>query len=208
MNTTVYLIRHSKPFKEHIGILDTNDSILLQNQKSPLSIEGEKMAERWANNNEFKNLDVVISSNYVRAISTAKYFAHNNNLKVNITDYLNERVHGINYWNELPFDFEIKQLNDENYKIGFGESQKEVQNRMLKILNKILTDYQGKRVLIVSHATAITFLLKEFCEVNYNSNYKYKDKVFFDGNWNYLETFKLEFNEKNELIDISNIKNR
>ena len=82
MQTVLYLIRHSEPFKVHRGICNTNESVLMENEKNPLSINGEKMAESFANNEEFKNLDVVYSSNYVRAMSTAKYFAYNNNLKV------------------------------------------------------------------------------------------------------------------------------
>lgn len=68
---------------------------MIENEKSPLSINGEKIAEKWATNVEFNALDVVYSSNYVRAMSTAKYFAHNNNLKVNIDERFNERIHGV-----------------------------------------------------------------------------------------------------------------
>lgn len=42
MNTTIYLIRHSEPFKVHRGNARTNETILLENEKSPLSINGEK----------------------------------------------------------------------------------------------------------------------------------------------------------------------
>ena len=59
-------------------------------------------------------------------MATVKYFASANNLKVNIVEIFNERIHGVDSWNELPQDFELKQFNDENYKVGYGESQKEV----------------------------------------------------------------------------------
>lgn len=206
MSTTIYLIRHSEPFKVHRGNVKTNETILIENEKSPLSINGEKIAEKFSNIEEFKNLDVVYSSNYVRAMSTAKYFAFNNNLKVNIDERFNERIHGINSWNELSSDFEINQFEDEDYKIGFGESQKEVQNRMYEALCEILEDNNGKRIAIISHSTAITFLLKKWCKVYYDREYTFEDRVFFDGKWQYLETFKLTFNKEKELIDILNIK--
>ena len=41
MNTTIYLIRHSNPFKEHLGTITTKEPLLIQNEKSPLSILGE-----------------------------------------------------------------------------------------------------------------------------------------------------------------------
>jgi len=206
--TTIYLMRHSEPFKTHLGILDVNESLLFSNIKTPLSINGEKLAEKISNRNGFKNLDVIWSSSYVRAISTAKYFAFNNNLKVNISDKFGERIHGIKDWNELPDNFEKKQLFDDNYKIGNGESQKEVKKRMLETINKLLKEYKDKTILIVSHATAITFLLKNWCDVSIEGDklkYTYKDNILLHGYLNYCETFKLEFNE-DRLINIENIK--
>ena len=206
MNTTIYLIRHSEPFKVHRGNARTNETILLENEKSPLSINGEKMAERFATMEEFKNLDLVYSSNYVRAMATAKYFANTNELKVNIDDRFNERIHGINSWDELPSNFEINQFEDEDYKVGFGESQKEVQTRMYEALCEILKEHQGKRIAIVSHSTAMAFLLKKWCKVYYDKEYSFENISFFDGKWKHLETFRLTFNENNDLTNVENIK--
>lgn len=91
----------------------------MKNEKLPLSINGKKMAEIFANTEEFKNLDMVYSSNYVRTISTAKYFASTNDLKVNIDDRFNERIHDVDSWSELPSNFEINQFKYDNYKGGF-----------------------------------------------------------------------------------------
>jgi len=208
MKTEVYLIRHSEPFKVHRGNSNARESILIENEKSPLSINGEKMAEELASYDEFKNLDVVYSSNYVRAMSTAKYFAHNNNLKVDIDERFNERVHGVESWSDLPVNFELNQFNDENYKVGFGESQREVQVRMYDGLVSVMSSNKGKRIAIVSHSTAIAFLLKMFSEVKYDGNYTYKGNNYFDGRWEHLETFKLVYDENNVLLSITNIKGR
>ena len=206
--TTIYLMRHSEPFKIHLGSEDVNESLLFSNIKTPLSINGEKFAEKISNNKEFNNIDVVWSSNYARAMSTAKYFAFRNNVKVNISDKFGERIHGINSWNELPENFEKKQLIDENYKIASGESQKEVRERMLETINKLLKDYKDKTILIVSHATAITFLLKNWCDIEFEDDklkYTYKDNILLYGYLNYCEIFKLEFAENN-LYNIERIK--
>ena len=206
MNTTIYLIRHSIPFKAHRGNIRTNETILIENEKSPLSIEGEKTAEIFSNKECFQYLDLVYSSNYVRAMSTAKYFAFNNGLKVNVDDRFNERIHGVNSWVDLPSDFETKQFYDMNYKIGYGESQVDVQNRMYEGLLEIINANKGKSIAIISHSTAIAFLLKKWCDVSYDKEYKFKNISFFDGKWQYLETFKLQFNSNNELVSISNIR--
>lgn len=204
--TTIYLVRHSEPFKKHKGIEEINESILFSNIKSPLSVNGEHLAEKVSNNPEFNDLDVVWSSNYVRTMSTAKYFAAKNNLKVNISDQLGERKHGISSWVELPEDFEAHQFYDENYKLDGGESQKETRIRLKRFFDKILNTYKGKRILIVGHSTATAFLLKEWCDVNYTGPYKFKKMVFFDGAWNYCETFKLIFDANNNLTSIENLK--
>ena len=204
--TTVYLVRHSEGFKSLEGIFKTNDSIQLINEKSPLSYDGEKLAEKIANNKEFSDIDVVWCSNYARAMSTAKYFAINSDLKVNLDDRLGERIHGINTWKELSVDFEERQFLDETYKIGFGENQVEVRNRMEEVFDEILNANLNKRIVIVGHSTAFAFLLKKWCVVNYDKPYMFNGKVFFDGKWNYCEIFKLEFDNNNKLMNITNLK--
>ena len=203
-NTTVYLIRHSEPFKVHRGKKNTNESLLIENEKTPLSINGEKMAEKIAKKSEFIGLDVVSSSNYVRTMSTAKYFAFNNNLKVDIDERFNERIHGVDSYSDLPSDFEIKQFDDANFKVGFGESQQEVQSRMYDALLELIKEYHGKKIAIVSHSTAIAFLLKKWCECQYSGEYKFKNHPFFNGEWKYIQTFKLTFNDE-ELCSIETI---
>ncbi len=204
MQTIVYLIRHSEPFKQHRGEKNTHEPLQIENEKTPLSINGEKIAEEYAQNSEFQNIDVIISSNYVRTMSTAKYFAFNNDLKVNIDDRFNERVHGVNSYAELPNDFEERQMNEPDYKINFGESQKEVQSRMYEALKELLNKCKGKRIVIVSHSTALSFLLKKWCNCKYGGPHIFSNKEFFDGRWDYLQTFKLTF-EHEELIDIKSI---
>ena len=203
----VYLIRHSKPLKVNNEF--NNDNLQIQNEKSSLSIEGENIAKEKLNNKEFDNIDILFSSNYVRAIQTAKYLSAKNNIEINIISDLGERKFGINSWNELPENFEKKQFLDENYKIGDGESQKEVRDRMYFTILEILNKNKNKRIVIVSHGTAISFLLSKWCDIEIKEDkikYSYNGKVLLHNYFDYCETFKLEFDEKNKLINIQNIK--
>ena len=206
--TIIYLIRHSKPMKVNNTL--NNDNLQIQNEKQSLSIEGEQIAQNKLNNIEFNNIDILFSSNYVRTVQTAKYLAKKNNLEINIVSDLGERKFGINSWDELPENFERKQFLDENYKISNGESQREVSNRMYSTIMKILNENKNKRIAIVSHATAISYLLKKWCNINIVDDelrYNFNNNVIFDGYFNYCETFKLEFDDNNELVDIKNIVN-
>ena len=131
--TTIYLIRHSNTFNEHKGIPLTNEPLLIENEKSPLSILGEENASLYLAKNEFNNIDTVWSSNYTRAMSTAKYIAYYNNLKVNIDESFNERIHGVDSYKDLPSSFEELQFNNEDY----NKYKSQYNNITLKINNKI-----------------------------------------------------------------------
>lgn len=204
--TTVYLIRHSKAEKV-IG--DSNVPLQIRNENCRLTIDGEKIAQDKFSNQEFSNIDVLFSSNYVRAMETAKYLEEKNNIKMNILSDLGERKQGISSWSELPKDFEIKQFLDENYKIGNGENQKEVRERMYSTVMNIVDQNKNKRIAIVSHATAISFLLKKWCDIRLGDNkliYSYNGKILLEGYFNYCETFKIDFDDSNNVVNIENIK--
>ena len=205
--TTIYLIRHSKPMK--VNNIFNKDNLQLQNEKSSLSIEGEQIAKDKLNKKEFDGIDIIFSSNYVRTIQTAKYLSEKNSVEINDISDWGERKFGIDSWDELPDNFERKQFLDENYKLNNGENQKEVRDRMYSVIMKILNEYHNKRIAIVSHGTAISYLLKKWCDVDIVDDklrYSFKNEIVLDGYLNYCETFKLVFDDENKLIDIKNIK--
>lgn len=201
--TTIYFIRHSKPIDVNNDF--NSECIQLKNEKRVLSVEGEQLAYNWFSHTEFNNIKKVFSSDYVRAIGTAKYLAEKNNTKVIVLPEFGERKFGINSWDELPNDFEINQFNDNDYKLKDGESLNEVRERELKALYKLINDNKDERIAIVSHSTAISTLLKTWCKVSYDSDYYFNGKKFFDGKWKFCETFKLKFNN-NKIISIENIR--
>lgn len=204
----VYFVRHSKPLKVNN---DKNiDSLQIQNEKQPLSIEGENIAREKLNIEELKDIDKLYSSSYVRAISTAKYIAENNNIEINVINDFGERKFGINSWDELPDNFGEKQFLDENYKTEFGESQKEVRERTFNALMNVLKS-DDKKIAIVFHGTAMLFLIMTWCKVipskeDFSYKLLFNDEEVFNDKIDYCEIFKLTFDDKNKLINIENIK--
>lgn len=199
--TIIYFMRHSEALK--FNNINNNDDLQIQNEKWPLTINGETIAKEKSKIDDFSHFDDVYPSNYVRAISTAKYFTKD---KVNIDESFGERKFGINNWEELPNDFGEKQFENFDYKLKSGESLNEVIIRETNSLNRILTEHKNQKILIVGHSTALASLFSKWCEVSYTGPYKFKEKEFFDGKWNYCETFKLTFDEDNKLVNIENIK--
>lgn len=199
--TTIYLIRHSK--SEKTNNLVNNDNLQIQNEKQFLSIEGEQLAKEKMNIDELKNIDVLYSSNYLRALGTAKYIAKNNNITINIHEGFGERKFGVSNWDEIPNDFYDRQAIDENYKIDNGESQLEVRNRMLKSLNSVIE--KNKRIAIVTHSTAMLFLLMKWCNVTMEK-ISYKDMIICDTKIDNCDIFKLTFDDNYDLIEIQKLK--
>ena len=175
----------------------------IQNEKQLLSIDGELLAEEKMNNINLKNIDVLYSSNYLRALGTAKYIAKNNNLIINIHEGFGERKFGISNWNEIPEDFYDRQASDETYKIGNGESQIEVRDRMYKSLIEVLEE--NKKIAIVTHSTAMLFLLMKWCDIT-KEHISYNDKIIADTKVENCDIFELTFNNK-DLVDIKKVSN-
>ena len=203
--TTIYLIRHSVRMPQNqIESYNTIQNELLKNEKIILSIEGEKRAEILSKEKELQNIDVVYSSNCVRALQTAKYIMESQNLKVNIDERLDERRVGIANDKEHPNWFE-EQYYNENFKTVKGESQKEVRERFDELIKIILKKYKNKRIAIFSHGYAITFYLLKYCElVNIKDKrlkIKFKNKIVYNNRTNAPEVFKLTFNDE-EIINI------
>jgi len=192
--TIVYLIRHSEQLKIN-GIKKIEEDNQISNEKIILSVEGENKARELSEREELNNIDIVWSSNYVRAISTAKYIAYRNNLLINIDSNFNERKLGnLEALKKLgenkKYPYVEEQLLDEKLKNVDGENRIEVNKRMTNSLNKILEENEGKNIAIVSHGVAIKFLLMNWCELNNQLKLTYKNSII---DLNSPGMLKLEF---------------
>ena len=178
---TIFLIRHSEQLKINT-LLNNSENSQIANEKIILSVEGEKKAEALSKIKELSNLNSIWSSTYVRALATAKYIAERNNLEIQISTYLNERKIGnldslSKLRDKFTHTFTTEQLLDENLKNKDGENRFEVNRRMTSFINKLLAEYTGSKIAIVSHGASIKFLLMNWCSLNENFELFYKNKV-------------------------------
>ena len=206
MNKTIYLIRHSGPFVKINGY--ENLPFEEQSKNMILSVEAEKKAELVSKISELKNLDAVYCSNSSRAIETAKYIAHENSLKLNVVNDLNERKFGIKYLNELPDGYIKRQFEDENYKLKNGESLFEVKARIENFVDDILENDNINRVGIVLHGIGLMAYIQSLAYVVFRDDYFkiiFNDKVVFNNIMKAPEIFKLEFDENKSIVSIENV---
>ena len=155
-NTIVYLIRHAETIEEN-GIRNTSEDSQMINEKEILSVYGEEQSKKLGENVELNNIDVIWSSSYTRAKATAKYIANTNNLPINLDSNLNERKLGnLKELGEFMKDKSTRdpsqeQLLDRKFKTSDGESAEDTKQRMTKFLDRILKEYEGKKIAVVSH---------------------------------------------------------
>lgn len=196
--TIIYLIRHSKPDKS---------AFVHENKLIELSEEGKIKAQEFFKKQEFKNIEKVYTSDYVRALQTGKLL----NKPLVIDKRLGERIPGIPDYGMSPNEYFYKQIKDHDFKFENGESRNEIETRMFEALIDIIENNKGKEILVVSHGTSMTFLLMRFCDIkitdieNKIRRIKFNNKIVFENKFDFLETFKLIFDEQNELIEIRSV---
>lgn len=198
MKTLIYLIRHAQPITIELKNVNNNDDCQIQNEKQVLSLKGEKQALELSKKDIFKNIDSVYSSKYVRAIETAKYIASEKNISILIDERLGERKLGVE---EKSKEFWLEQMYNENIKAIGGENQKEVRKRMIESIEDILKNEKGKKVAVVTHATAMTFLLMNWCKLENaildgkKRKLSFNNKIVIDDSFNIPEVFELVFDD-------------
>ena len=205
MEKKVYLIRHSEQLKIK-NEEEKNEQI--KNEKIILSVEGEKKAEKLSKIPQLQNIEQLWSSNYVRAISTAKYIAKENNIEIKISSKLNERKLGdLETLKEMAKNkknsYTTEQLLNRKLKNKDGESCEEVSKRMKEKIQEIVEE-GPENIAIVSHGAAIKLYLSNYSEIDEKINFIYNNKIIIKENLTSPNIIELEF-VNNKLNNINYI---
>jgi len=156
--TTIYFIRHAEPdYNNHDDLTRS------------LTEKGKRDVELVNKFLEAKQIDIVLSSPFLRALETVNGIADKINKNVIIVeDFRERRVDSC--WIEDIDAFSLKQWNDLDYKLSDGECLREVQKRNINALNKVLLEYENKNIVIGSHGTALSTIINY-----YDDTYGYND---------------------------------
>lgn len=148
--TRVFFVRHAQPNHEN------HDDFL--RELTPKGMADRKLVTAFLLD---RNVDVVLSSPYLRAVDTVSEYAQMRGLEIRtIDDFRERKIDSV--W--IPdFDgFSRQQWADFSYKLRNGECLQEVQDRYVAALNQVLTDYPGRNIAIGSHGTALSSLIHFF----------------------------------------------
>lgn len=148
--TIVYFVRHAEP-----NYANHND------KERELTNKGLVDRQLVTNYLSDKNINVVVSSPYKRALDTVKHFADSINLEIEIVDDFRERkVDSV--WIEDFAAFTKDQWLDFSYKLCDGETLGEVQKRNINALFNTMARYKDKRIVVGSHGTALCTIINYF----------------------------------------------
>lgn len=148
--TTVYFIRHAEPN------YDNHDDP--SRELSDKGLRDRKLVTKFLSD---KQIDVIVSSPYKRAVDTVADFADLAKLEVKMAADFRERKVG-NEWIPDFNTFSKKQWEDFDYKLSDGESLNEVQRRNIRALHGVLREFSGKTIVIGSHGTALSTIINYY----------------------------------------------
>jgi phosphoserine phosphatase len=157
--TTIYITRHGETLWNTLKkIQGWSDS--------PLTDKGIKEAELLSKRLKDINLDIIYSSPSGRAFKTAEILKGSR--KIDIIPRDNFREIHLGEWegkdrdylsNKYGEAFERFWSRPDLYEPFEGESFKDIQNRAIKEMNRIVKENQGKTILIVTHTVTIKVIM-------------------------------------------------
>ncbi|WP_226672337.1 histidine phosphatase family protein [Rossellomorea aquimaris] len=150
MNTYIYMVRHG-------------DSPITGDERTrPLTEKGMKDARRITDLLKTEEIDVVVSSPYLRSVQTVEGISRHIGKPVVIEETLKERIFSAG--NNRISDQELRPLleksfQDPDYALKGAESNAECQKRGIGVLNTLLNIYKGKKIVIGTHGAIMTLMM-------------------------------------------------
>ena len=148
--TNIYFVRHAEP--------NYNNHDDMTRELSPKGMKDRELVTEFLAD---KQVDIVISSPYKRAVDTVAHFASLRDLPITtIADFRERKVDSS--WIDDFEAFTRNQWADFNYKLIDGETLAEVQKRNIVALQEVIRQHEGKNVVIGSHGTALSTIINHF----------------------------------------------
>ena len=148
--TQIYFVRHAQPlYRNH------DDA---SRELSAKGLEDRELVTAFLMD---KDINVVLSSPYRRALDTVRHFADTIRTPIiHVSDFREREVAG--EWIEDFDTFCRRQWADFDYHLPGGECLREVQERNVAALQRVLKEFAGQHIAIGGHGTAIATILNHF----------------------------------------------
>lgn len=148
--TKVFFVRHARP--------NCSNHDDLTRELSPEGLRDRALVTRSLTE---RGIGAVLSSPYRRAVDTVAQFAQTAGLEIQLdADVRERRVDEA--WIEDFDAFCRRQWADFEYKLSDGETLREVQERNIRALERVLETHADQSVAIGSHGTALSTIIRYY----------------------------------------------
>ncbi|MEK3930981.1 MULTISPECIES: histidine phosphatase family protein [Bacillus] len=187
MNTYIYMVRHGESSK-----LEGSE------RTRGLTEKGSLDAHRVTDILKTEGIDTFISSPYKRAVLTIEKKANFYEKEILVYENLKECM--FSSGDQVISDKEVyplvkKMFSNPDFALMEGESYKDCQRRVVKVLKEILMDFQGQKIVIGTHGLVMTLMMNYF------------DKQYGFGfliHTSKPDIYKLEFNDE-QLLNVEKL---
>lgn len=147
--TVLYLVRHA-------------ESLYVEgaNRTRGLSVRGRDAALKVEKQLIDKEIDLFISSPYLRAVDTIQPLAKAMKHEIILIEDLRERTLGRT--TDEFLEAKRKLYKDKAFSFPDGESSLVAQERIVKVMESILITYPGKDIVMGTHGDIMTLLLNHY----------------------------------------------
>ncbi|HDX9627144.1 TPA: histidine phosphatase family protein [Bacillus cereus] len=179
MSTYIYMVRHGESPK-----LEGNERM------RGLTEKGHMDARRVNDILKAERIDTFISSPYNRAMLTIEESANFYEKEIVVYENLKECMFSSE--GQIISDKEVyplvkKMFANPDFARTEGESYKDCQRRVVKVLKEILMDFQGQKIVIGTHGLVMTLMMNYF-----DKQYGFE----FLMNTSKPDIYKMEFKEE------------
>ncbi|EMY5508668.1 histidine phosphatase family protein [Bacillus wiedmannii] len=187
MNTYIYMVRHGESSK-----LEGSE------RTRGLTEKGSLDAHRVTDISKTEGIDTFISSPYKRAVLTIEKTANFYEKEILIYEKLKECM--FSSGDQVISDKEVyplvkKMFSNPDFALMEGESYKDCQRRVVKVLKEILMDFQGQKIVIGTHGLVMTLMMNYF-----DKQYGFKFLIHTSK----PDIYKLEFNDE-QLLNVEKL---
>lgn len=183
MTTYIYMVRHGDSPKDG------------DERTRALTEKGQLDAERVTAILKDEEIDMVVSSPYLRSILTVEKLAKSIGEEVLIYEDLKERRFSLEDTRVSDGDLLPlleRSFQDSDYTLAGGESNADCQARAVTVLREVLDANEGKRIVIGSHGAVMTLMMGYFDD---------KYDLDFLHSTTKPDIYRLEFEEQ-KLVDV------
>jgi broad specificity phosphatase PhoE len=145
--------------------------LMIGNTEDPLNEKGMQQAEKIAMRLKDEKIDRIFCSRMKRARQTADAINKYHRKDIVIAEELVERHFGQlegRPREEFRENAKKKGVSYYDYRPEGGESSRDVQERVMKFLNRLIEKYPEETILIVTHGVVITTILLDVGKISTN----------------------------------------